>query len=540
MKSFLLLFLSLSTFAHQDSLVFKYWVAFSDKDNSNYNISSPEYFLSERAIIRRVNQDIPIKYEDIPVNYWYIDSIKNLGFEVLNCSKWFNGIIVQTNDSLLVNKINYSFVKSVFFFGSWFVNNYQKQTFKHNITFSEVDYGLGYNQIAMLRGDILHNNNNRGKGKLISVFDAGFSKANEMIVFEHLFLENRIIGTRDFVKKNNNVFMEHSHGMMVLSIMGAKNNEQIIGSSPSASYWLLRTEDVHTENLIEEYNWICAAEFSDSAGVDIINSSLGYTTFDNVSQNHIYKDMDGRSTPVSIGATIAARKGMIIVNSAGNSGAKNWRYVGAPADADSILSIGAVDENANYASFSSYGPSSDGRIKPTIVAQGINTIVATSNNDILAGSGTSFSCPLIAGLTACLWEAHPKRTNMEIIEAIIRSANLLNSPNDSMGYGLPNFALADLLLYEPENLEESSIYTILPNPITSFSSLYVYSANSDALNIFVYDTSGRKVTSYFHDLILRTNNRIPLSFLEEYSSGTYLLKINIGEKVFVEKVIVSK
>ena len=250
--------------------------------------------------------------------------------------------------------------------------------------------------------------------------------------------------------------------------------------------------------------------------------------------------MDGRSTPVSIGATIAARKGMIIVNSAGNSGAKNWRYVGAPADADSILSIGAVDENANYASFSSYGPSSDGRIKPTIVAQGINTIVATSNNDILAGSGTSFSCPLIAGLTACLWEAHPKRTNMEIIEAIIRSANLLNSPNDSMGYGLPNFALADLLLYEPENLEESSIYTILPNPITSFSSLYVYSANSDALNIFVYDTSGRKVTSYFHDLILRTNNRIPLSFLEEYSSGTYLLKINIGEKVFVEKVIVSK
>ena len=259
----------------------------------------------------------------------------------------------------------------------------------------------------MLKGDILHNRDLKGKGKLIAILDAGFSRVDEMIAFEELFAENRILGTKDFVQRNNNVFDEHTHGMMVLSTMGAENKGQIIGTSPEASFWLLRTEDVDSENLIEEYNWLCAAEFADSVGADIINSSLGYTTFDDAGQNHTYTDMDGRTAPVSIAATIAAQKGMIVVNSAGNSGSGSWHFIGAPADADSILSVGAVDENADFAWFSSYGPSFDGRVKPTVVAQGRNTIVATSNNGTLTGNGTSFSSPIVAGLSACLWEAHP-------------------------------------------------------------------------------------------------------------------------------------
>ncbi|OUV76012.1 MAG: hypothetical protein CBC83_01545 [Flavobacteriales bacterium TMED123] len=540
-KLFFILFVSVSAFAQKDSISYKYWIAFTDKNNSNYTVSSPEDFLSDRAIIRREKQNIPIKIQDLPINSWYADSIQNLGFEILNRSKWFNGVVVASIDSFLVGETNFSFVDSVFYFGSWTNNkNRQKKNSKFNFEFSKTDYGSALNQLAMLKGDILHNRDLKGAGKLIAILDAGFSRVDEMIAFEELFAENRILGTKDFVQINNNVFDEHSHGMMVLSTMGSENKGQIIGTSPEASFWLLRTEDVDSENLIEEYNWLCAAEFADSVGADIINSSLGYTTFDDACQNHTYTDMDGRTAPVSIAATIAAQKGMIVVNSAGNSGSGSWHFIGAPADADSILSVGAVDENADFAWFSSYGPSFDGRVKPTVVAQGRNTIVATSDNGTLTGNGTSFSSPIVAGLSACLWEAHPNRTNMEIIDAIIKSAHLHNNPNDSLGFGLPNFALADLLLTEPRNAEESAVFAIVPNPISATSFLYVYAANSDAMHMEVYDIRGRKINSSFHNLSLFTNNQISLSFLRKYEEGTYLLKVNIGRQEFVEKVIVAE
>ena len=539
-KIFLLLFVSISALAQQDSVKYKYWLTFTDKNNSNFSISNPEDFLSARAISRRQKQEISIKIQDLPINSWYLDSIRDLGFDVLNRSKWFNGVVLETNDSSLVNQIDFPFIESIFCFGSWDNVNYQNQDSKFNITFSKSDYGTAYNQLAMLKGDVLHKKNLKGEGKLIAIFDAGYSKVDEMIAFEHLFVENRILVTKDFVKKNNNVFKEHSHGMMVLSTMGAENKGQITGVAPKASFLLLRTEDVASENLIEEYNWLCAAEFSDSAGVDIINSSLGYTTFDNPSQNHTYVDMDGRTTPISIAATIAAQKGMIVVNSAGNSGSGNWHYIGAPADADSILTVGAVDQNTDFAWFSSYGPSFDGRVKPTIVAQGRNTIVATSDNGILSGNGTSFSSPIIAGLSACLWQEHPNSTNMEIIDAIIKSAHLYNSPNDSLGYGLPNFVLADLLLIEPEDPEDPAVFAIVPNPISRVCYLYVYSADSDVMNMEVYDIRGRKVDVFQHNLSPKENNQISLTSLSKNKAGTYLLRIKIGKQEFLEKVIIAE
>ena len=492
-KLFLLLFISISTFAQQDSITYKYWVKFTDKDNSVFSVNNPEYFLSKRAIDRRNSQNISIKIQDLPINNWYVDSIRNLGFEIINRSKWFNGVILATNDSSLSNKIDFPFVKRIYYFGNWNENkSNQKIKSKLETEFSKVDYGDSFNQLAMLKGDVLHNKNLKGGGLVIAVLDAGFSKVNQMNAFEKLFSENRILGTRDFVKKDNDVFQGHSHGMMVLSTMGSENKEQIIGTSPEASFWLLRSEDGDSENLIEEYNWLCAAEFSDSVGVDIINSSLGYTTFDDANQNHTYSDMDGRTTPVSIAANIASRKGMIVINSAGNSGSSSWHYIGAPADADSILSVGAVDENRDFAWFSSYGPTSDGRVKPTVVAQGRNTIVATSDNGVLAGNGTSFSSPVLAGMTACLWQAHPNRTNMEIINAIILSSHLHENPNDSLGYGLPNFALVDLLLTEPKDQSISEIIAVVPNPISSNSHLYVYAANTNVMSMEVYDIKGNK------------------------------------------------
>ena len=229
---------------------------------------------------------------------------------------------------------------------------------------------------------------------------------------------------------------------------------------------------------------------------------------------------------------------MIVVNSAGNSGSSSWHYIGAPADADSILSVGAVDENRDFAWFSSYGPTSDGRVKPTVVAQGRNTIVATSDNGVLAGNGTSFSSPVIAGMTACLWQAHPNRTNMEIINAIILSSHLHENPNDSLGYGLPNFALVDLLLTEPKDQSISEIIAVVPNPISSNSHLYVYAANTNVMSMEVYDIKGNRINKCNFSLTPQSNNQINLSFLRKNAIGIYLLKIRIAGQEFVEKVVV--
>ena len=545
-KTIFLLIISFSAFAQQDSIIYKYWVDFTDKSNSNFSINNPEAFLSQRAIDRRIRQNIPIKIQDLPINNWYVDSIRNLGFDVLNCSKWFNGVMLSSNDSNLVDNMFFSFIKNTYYFGSWNKNNSNQRTnskFENN--FNKSDYGNAYNQLQMLKGNILHNRNLKGEGKIIAVLDAGFSKANEMDAFKKLFEEDRILGSWDFVAQEESVFEDHSHGMMVLSTMGAENKGQIIGTSPNASFWLLRSEDGDTENLIEEYNWLCAAEFADSVGADIINSSLGYTTFDDVNQNHTYSDMDGRTAPVSIAANLASRKGMIVVNSAGNSGSSSWHYIGAPADADSILSVGAVDENRDFAWFSSYGPSIDGRIKPTVVAQGRNTIVATSDNGILAGNGTSFSSPVIAGMTACLWQAHPNRTNIEIINAIILSANLHDNPNDSLGYGLPNYDLADQLLTFPKEQNLNGLISVSPNPITTKSALII---NMEGFNgslfyykdllIEVYDIRGKKVHNNDYIVTPLSYNQVHFSFLEKISAGTYFLKIQIAQQEFLEKVIV--
>jgi subtilisin family serine protease len=259
-------------------------------------------------------------------------------------------------------------------------------------------------------------------------------------------LQNQILDTYDFVDGNTNVYDDHTHGMMVLSTMGAKQSGKMIGTAPEANYLLLRSEDVFSENLIEEYMWVCAAEYADSAGADIINSSLGYTTFDDSTQNHTYADMDGKTAPISIGAGMAYAKGMIVVNSAGNSGNSNWHYIGAPADHADVLTVGAIDENKEFASFSSYGPNAEGFTKPNVVAQGKNTVITTSSNEVMTGNGTSFSSPVTAGMVACLWGANSYRTPRDIKDAIYKSADRYLNPDDQFGYGIPNYYSANQFL----------------------------------------------------------------------------------------------
>tara|TARA_B100000902_G_scaffold86670_1_gene90859 strand:- start:1902 stop:3530 length:1629 start_codon:yes stop_codon:yes gene_type:complete len=535
----LLSLFSCTLFAQQDSITYKYWLQFSDKDDSGYFIDTPEDFLSKRAIERRENQDIAIKKSDLPVNENYIDSIKEIGFKILGISRWLNGVIVSSNDSNLYKNINCEFIDSIFYFGSWSSSiESSKINLKFENDFTVSDYGNTYNQIKMLSLDFLHSKGFTGDGIIIAVLDAGFNKTDKLTVFENLFNEERILGTFDFVHRDNDVYSEHSHGTMVLSTIAGEDIGNFIGSSPNASFWLFRTEDVASENVIEEYYWLLAAEYADSAGVDIINSSLGYTTFDNPNQSHTYKDMDGKTTVVSIAANMASRKGMIVVNSAGNSGNSNWHYIGAPADADSILSVGAIDENMNYAFFSSYGPTVDGRVKPNIVAQGKNTIVVNTDNVLLHANGTSFSSPLIAGAAANLWQAHPDRTNIEIIDAIILSSHLNTNPNDSFGYGIPNFALSDLILKDPIDKFTSEVFTISPNPINSMSHLYIYSADNEMLKIEIYNTNGKRIKNYSIPIIPRSNNRINIAFLKNISYGSYFMKVIIGQQEFVQKFMI--
>jgi hypothetical protein len=444
----------------------KYWIRFTDKNNSPFSIENPEAFLSQKAIDRRNVQGIPIAENDLPVNPSYLSAVANTGATLLNISKWFNSVTVFTTDPSVIDDINaLPFVLSV---AKMTNNNSTLNTsikpFFENETYSKFqdsikmkgsgesfDYGQGYNQINMLNGILLHDLGYNGEGMTIAVLDAGFRNADILTAFDSLWMNNRILGYKDFVDPlNPDIFASHSHGTNVLSTMGANLPGELVGTAPRASYWLLRSEDGGSEYLIEELNWASAAEFADSAGVDIINSSLGYTTFDDPSQNHTYMDMDGNTTPITIAADLAASKGMIVVNSAGNEGSGSWQYIGAPADGDSVFSIGAVDASGNYAYFSSTGPTYDGRLKPNVVAQGQGSaIVSAWSGIVLTGSGTSFSSPITAGIVACLWQAHPDKTNMEILEAIQQNGSQAGNPDNLLGYGIPDYFAAHNQLSTP-------------------------------------------------------------------------------------------
>jgi serine protease AprX len=361
------------------------------------------------------------------------------------------------------------------------------------LSYDASDYGLAFNQLQMLGGDVMHSKGFKGNGITIAVLDAGFYKVDELDVFSDL--QNQILSTYDFVDGNSNVYDDHTHGMMVLSTMGAKG--AMMGTAPDAQYLLLRSEDVFSENLIEEFMWVCAAEYADSAGADIINSSLGYTTFDDTLQDHTYADMDGKTTPISIGAGMASDKGIIVVNSAGNSGNSSWHYIGAPADNYDVLTVGAVDENEEFASFSSYGPNASGAEKPNVVAQGKNTVVANSDNTVITGNGTSFSSPITAGMVACLWGANPHKSAISIKDAIYKSADRYLNPDDQFGYGIPDYYSAyqylnyDFTIPINESISEDVSYTIytVDGKLIDSGILY-YNNKQDVIKIIKPKTAG--------------------------------------------------
>ncbi len=430
----------------------KYWIQFTDKANSPFSIDEPEEFLSYRAIDRRNRYNIPIIEQDIPVNPDYVQAIIEIGASIIHSSRWFNGISIHTDDTTMLERIReLSFVAQIktvkTLSGSYPVSKYDKFDrisklagfFKSGGTDTTYfDYGATTRQTGMLNGHILHNQGYHGQGMIIAVLDGGFTNVDINPVFDSLWQNNQIIENWDFVKGTPLGFDGHPHGGQVLSLMGANVPGSIVGTAPKASYILLRTEDGATEFRIEEDNWVAGAEFADSAGADLINSSLGYTTFDDTSMNYSYRDMDGNTTRITQAADIAASKGLLVVTSASNEGASEWHYIGAPADGDSVFSIGAVDSQGVYAYFSSTGPTFDGRIKPNVCAQGYQAALADSQGTVFLGNGTSYSSPIICGMTACLWQSNKSLNNMEIIRIIEQSGSQANQPDSLLGYGIPD------------------------------------------------------------------------------------------------------
>ena len=518
-----------------------YRLFLTDKNNTGFTIDKPKEFLSQKSIDRRIKQNISIVINDLPVSGVYIDSLKSLGLKILNRSRWFNSVVVYSTNSILIDTItNLAFVKSKYKTHSGLSTSVYKNSLeRQNLTFvteGNQDYGDAITQISMLNGHVLHQSGYLGSGMTIAVIDAGFYNVDLLPSFDSLWLNNQILGVKDFVDKDEQLFDASSHGMKVLSIMGGNIPGELIGTAPGADYWLLRSEDASSEFAIEEDNWVAAAEFADSVGVDIINSSLGYTEFDDTTQNYTYNDLDGNTTFITQAADIAASKGILVITSAGNLGNDPWEHISAPADGDSVLTVGAVDSYASYTYFSGLGPTADGRVKPNISAMGYQTALQGIDGSTTTGNGTSFSTPLISGLAACLWQAYPELTNMEILRKIEESSHQYSSPDYKTGYGIPDFGRASGLTSSNISILQKNLFIkVYPNPFYSYIYVEISQKSEIPVTIELFNITGRKV--YQSEKFSGKFNTIKISDnLENIPSGIYLLKIQTSNRNISKRI----
>jgi subtilisin family serine protease len=443
MKIFLMLIfacISLAVPAQREDTL-KYRVGLRDKRVTAYSLSRPHEFLSEKSINRRIRQHITIDSTDLPVCRKYIDAIERMGVKIVAVGKWDNFVTISCNDTILVGRIaGLPFVQNME--KVWAVRKTATQKTinnKNTLSGKKPDkggnwYGNAYDQIRLCKGEKLHAAGFKGKGMTIAVIDDGFYQANVIKQLENVC----VLGTRDFVNPLDNVYAEGNHGTRVFSCLAMNQPYVMVGTAPEASYWLLRSEESHSENLIEQDYWATAVEFADSVGVDIINTSLGYHAFDDSSKNYTHNHLDGHYALISRQASRVADKGMVMVCSAGNAGDDLWKKITPPGDADNVLTVGAVDSNAVLADFSSIGNTSDGRIKPDVVALGVTVGILQADGNVGKMDGTSFSSSVICGVVACLWQACPQLTAKEVIELIRKSGSRSNHPDNTYGYGIPD------------------------------------------------------------------------------------------------------
>ena len=434
----------------------RYVVKLRNKGSSPYSLSTPSTYLSQRAIDRRTRYGITVDSTDLPVTPTYVTQIRNVpNVTVLNISKWHNSVAIQTSDPNAITAINaLSFVQSTTAIAARTTTNtiekliigdqpYNSPSRETQLTGDYFNYGTGsFNEINLHKGQLLHNIGLRGQGMIIAMLDGGFFSYNTLDAMDSIILNNQVLDTWDFYSNNASVADDHPHGMQCLSIIAANIPGQFIGKAPKANFFLYRTEDTGSEYPIEEFNMVCGMERADSAGADVISASLGYSEFDNAAFNYTYSQMNGNTTISVVGADLAVKKGILFINAAGNEGSATWHYITTPADGDSVLAVGAVNTAGAVGSFSSYGPSSDGQVKPDVASVGVSTIVQATNNTVVTGSGTSFACPNMAGLATILWQGFPAVSNIRIVRALREAGSTASAPNDRIGYGIPDLKSA--------------------------------------------------------------------------------------------------
>ncbi len=427
----------LGTFAQftpEDTL--KYRISLKDKAATDYSLQKPEMYLSKKSIERRKRQGLEIDSTDLPVCKKYVDAIRKKGVHVLVTGKWDNFVTVSCNDSMLIAEIaGLPFVRSTERVWRGVAKRASERDSLINKPLrTDSLYGPAITQIKMSHADRLHEAGFKGQGMTIAVIDAGFHNVDKIEAMKNI----NILGTRDFVNPEADIYAESSHGMSVLSCMAMNQPNVMIGTAPEASYWLLRSEDEYSENLVEQDYWAAAIEFADSVGVDLVNTSLGYYSFDDPAKNYRYRDLNGHYALMSREAAKAADKGIVVVCSAGNSGSGSWKKITPPGDAENVITVGAVNKYGVLAPFSSVGNTADGRVKPDVVAVGLGSDVMGTDGNLRHANGTSFSSPIMCGMVACLWQACPELTAKEIIELVRRSGDRAVFPDNIYGYGIPD------------------------------------------------------------------------------------------------------
>ena len=439
-------------FLAADSIEYYYWVSFRDKAcaESRNGFKQPELFLSKRSILKKYAAGTGITLDDLPVCPKYVNELKMQGMSIPFTSRWLNAAFVVLQDTAAVVAISkMDFVTSVLPLGYKTLKSVDSSDnavtgmMEENSIPVKTEptkgsmYGAAKDQITQLKVDELHRKGFTGNGIQIAVLDAGFYKANKMQLFDSLFLQGRMIISYDYVDHETNVFNDDDHGMQVLSCIAANKQGVMVGTAPGASFMLFRTEDASVEMPYEEAFWVRAAEQADALGADIITSSLGYTTFDDDRYNHKLSDLNGKTTLISRGATMAAGRGILVVSSAGNEGDVSWGKLAVPADAEPVIAVAAVDKDGEVAGFSSRGPTADGRIKPDVAAMGKRTAVASASGYIVKSNGTSYSAPLMAGALASAMQ-YSGMSATQLRKTLLAD----KSPDTLTGYGIPDFSAA--------------------------------------------------------------------------------------------------